>query len=319
MTLTEACKVANRPFNLYSPIKLAKPSDAEDLWVHLRGIDEGFGNGRPTDDALDNIVKLSVRGDHAVAGIARENGRIVASIGLSINQLWYSDEFLLADIWHYVAPTHRRTPYAKTLLRFAKTYADKTSLPLVMTVTTDPQMAPKIRLYSREFEEYGGAFVIPPEKGLPFPPNVYVATKEMWEKVEPLCKWIGGDNALTEVNYSKALHLVREALDLKPEQGTFVAVSMDGPEVRGMIALQIVRNNETGAWGLEEKFIAVPPGEHTANVSLDLMSFARVLAGNLGLDLWIGVASSKRPKTKLRLYRRRFGEPAKLFFRYRGA
>jgi|GEM_PF-1627178 hypothetical protein len=311
-------KSANRPANLYSQITLAKPSDADELWIHLRSIEDGFGNGKPTDDAIDEIVNLVVRGDHAVAGIAREHGKIIASVGLSINKLWYSDDFLLADAWHYVAPAHRRSPYAKSLVKFAKKYADNLELPLVMTVQNTEALQPKIRLYERELEPYGGFFEVQPKQPYPIPEGVFLADSNSWTALEPICRWIGQDNAIIDVNYDRALEILKEAVKNRPDQGSFIGVVGDRNNIRGAIAMKIQQNDMTKEWQLTEHFVAVPPGKGSTNVSGKLIEFAKWAGSALNLPLQIGIASRKRTQTKLNLYRRKFGEPKKLFFYYKG-
>lgn len=309
MSLAEAC---------YNPIKLARPADADELCAHLRGIDEGFGNGRPSDALIEEVVKSVCRGDRMVAALVRERGRIVASTGLSINKLWYSDEFLLADMWHYVSDAYRKSPYAKTLLRFAKTYADKLAVPLVMTIENSEALQPKIRLYEREFTPYGGLFEAPPEDTPP-PEGVYLASQLTWPEVERIARWLGEDNALIPVNYDEALRQLHAALNAQGSEAGNTVIGLAGTpnDIKGAIVLR-VQQGDSGHWRLAERFIAVPPGEHTYGTSAKLMAFARWAAGKMNLPLDIGVSSRKRTEAKLRLYRRQFGEPKRLFFYYKG-
>jgi len=319
MNQTEEVQSNNRK-QKYSPIVRAKPEDVKDLRLHLRAIKEGFSGSAPSLEEIDSVTDMIARNDGAVAGIARENGKIVASIGLTVNRLWYSDEFLLADAWHYVVPTRRRSPYAKALIRFAKTYADTAGVPLVMTIENTPALAPKIGLYTRELEAYGGLFRAAPGAQPDLPEGVHLATTAIWDDLERVSRWIGADNSILPVNYPRALAEIQQDV-LRQGQATgraVVGVVGQPGNIKGMIILGVQVEDVTGKCSLVERFIAVPEGQDTYGASDKLMRFAQWASTTLNLPLDIGVSSRKKPEAKIRLYRRRFGEPRKLFFFHKG-
>lgn len=85
---------------------------------------------------------------------------IAASICIVYEQLWYTDEWFLSELWNNVRPEYRRSNYAKDLLQFGKWVSDSTDRPLNIGIITTERMEAKMRLYRRQNLQQTGAYYI---------------------------------------------------------------------------------------------------------------------------------------------------------------
>ncbi len=85
-------------------------------------------------------------------------GQIVGSIGLGPREWWFSDSVTLSDYWTYVRKGWRRTRAGHELLRAARDFADRASLPLVMGIFTFDQVDRKNKLFRRYLTPVGESF-----------------------------------------------------------------------------------------------------------------------------------------------------------------
>lgn len=83
-----------------------------------------------------------------------------ASICIVYEQLWYTDEWHLSELWSNVRPDYRRSNYAKDLIQFGKWVADTAEKALNIGIVTTDRMDAKIRLYRRQQLQQTGAYFI---------------------------------------------------------------------------------------------------------------------------------------------------------------
>jgi GNAT superfamily N-acetyltransferase len=144
------------------PIRLASPEDRACLidlccWLHAEN-----GAHRL---ALPKVARLIDRGiarDRGVLPVIGEPGDIRAMMLLVVDEVYYSDESWLAEIWNYVRPDSRRSAYGRQLLRFAMECADRSGLDLVVSIVSDARLDAKLRMYERFLGHAGGVFVYRP-------------------------------------------------------------------------------------------------------------------------------------------------------------
>lgn len=85
---------------------------------------------------------------------------IAASICIVYEQLWYTDEWHLGELWNNVRPDYRRSNYAKDLIQFGKWVSDAAERALNIGIVTTDRMEAKIRLYKRQNLQQTGAYFI---------------------------------------------------------------------------------------------------------------------------------------------------------------
>lgn len=79
-----------------------------------------------------------------------------------ISQYWYSsDSWHLSELSNFVDPKVRagRPGHARSLIEFAKWFAEQMGIPLVMGILSTQRLEAKIRLYRRQIVPCGAIFV----------------------------------------------------------------------------------------------------------------------------------------------------------------
>ncbi len=90
--------------------------------------------------------------------VAERDGKIVGSIGVGPKQWWFSDRWFLGDDWIFVSEKHRKSRIAVQMLRKIKEFADKTGLPLGVSVFSFNQVSRKSKLFRRYFTPVGETY-----------------------------------------------------------------------------------------------------------------------------------------------------------------
>jgi GNAT superfamily N-acetyltransferase len=95
-------------------IHIAAPRQSAQILEFLRGMHEEVGQA-PLHDAkaLAAIIELTNEG---VAYVVEDEGRIVASLGLTTFDHWYADAGFLGELWFYVDPAYRASGEAVSML-----------------------------------------------------------------------------------------------------------------------------------------------------------------------------------------------------------
>ena len=148
-------------------VTLAAPADESALMDLLRLRHEEDGIGSFDEIAVRAAVRQGIMRNWSYVGVIRENKELVASIGLFIGGFWYSSDSHLMDYWNFVAPSHRKSTYAKNLLLFAKWVSDELGRPLVMAKIENAATVQMVKLYERQLPRSGSLFVynMPEQKG----------------------------------------------------------------------------------------------------------------------------------------------------------
>jgi hypothetical protein len=98
-------------------------------------------------------------GPKGIIGVIEHDGKVVASVGMEFVQFWYSEDWLLSELWNFVHPDFRKTTYAQDLINFAKWCSDGLSIPLHMGIISKSRVKAKVRLYKRTIPYAGGYFI----------------------------------------------------------------------------------------------------------------------------------------------------------------
>lgn len=120
----------------------------------------------------ENKIRLMIRRatdrKGGILGVIGEPGAIVGSIFLLLDEVWYSDEWNLVEMWNFVHPEHRNSSYAQQMLKFAKGVAKTMGIKLNVGLFNNVRLEAKEKLYSR-YLPFAGVFYMydpnEPEEG----------------------------------------------------------------------------------------------------------------------------------------------------------
>ena len=97
--------------------------------------------------------------DEGVILIALRDDEVVGTMGIAPQQWWFSNAWYLSDCWMFVKKGARRSTAAADILKAARSFADKTGLPLIAAVANLNQTNRKNALYRRYFTPIGERFI----------------------------------------------------------------------------------------------------------------------------------------------------------------
>lgn len=146
--------------------------------------------------------------------------------------------------------------------------------------------------------------------------QIRLATTADMDEVMRLAYMACEDNGF--LDYSPEL-LAKEIYPaLIQDHGLFAVIGPPQGAIEGFVLLRIGTMFYSTQKCLEEKCLWVHPDHRSAGGgrAKKLIDFTKKAADRLGLPLIIGIMTSKRTASKVRLYQREFGEPAGAFFLY---
>ena len=147
-----------------SLVRPAVPADRAALIGLCRLLHEENGQHAVSWPKVEAMIDRCLRRENAIVGVIGPIGEPVAAIAIWIDNIWYSEDFQLNEVFAFVHPDHRRTDYAKSLIAYGKSCADATSLDLVVGIFSDVRLEPKVRLYARQVREAGRFFCYRPAR-----------------------------------------------------------------------------------------------------------------------------------------------------------
>lgn len=141
-------------------VRLARPEDEAGLMEHTRQLHQENGLFSFSDDKAKAHLRRAYDHQGGIIGVIGDVGSPEASIYLALDQIYYSDDWQLIELWNYVAPPRaNRAGHAKRLLQFAKDCSTRMHLPLSVGIMSNHRVEAKVRLYERQLEKAGAFFV----------------------------------------------------------------------------------------------------------------------------------------------------------------
>lgn len=140
-------------------VRLAQPEDEAGIVELCVLLHEENGLFPLSEAKTRALVKRAIDRQGGIIGVIGDLGAPVAGIQLALDQMYYSDQWLLNEGFNYVHPNYRKSDFAKCLIAYAKSCADKMGLPLMMGILSNHRTEEKIRLYERQLEKAGAYFV----------------------------------------------------------------------------------------------------------------------------------------------------------------
>lgn len=104
-------------------------------------------------------IRLGTQRKGGIIGVVDGHGEIAGSVGLLLEQYWYSDEWSVGERWNFVRENYRATSYGRDLIEFAKWSSDEMGLALQMGVMSTKRTKAKVKLYERKMQMIGAYFI----------------------------------------------------------------------------------------------------------------------------------------------------------------
>jgi hypothetical protein len=146
-------------------------------------------------------------------------------------------------------------------------------------------------------------------------PVVRLAVSEDSPSVYRMCRLLHEENGLSPWSEDKVRGAIGGALAGK---GSIIGVIGPRGAPVAMIHLRIASMWYSDDVQLEDRGMFVHPDFRKSTHAKDLLEFAKLAAEQLKVPLVIGILSSEKTEQKIRLYRRRLGNPAGAFFLWNG-
>ncbi len=144
----------------FARVRVADPSDEEELMAMCRNLHAENGAFSMSEEKVRALLWRAFNRQDGLIGVIGASGRLEGSIYLLIDQLWYSNDWCLLELWNYVLPAYRRSTNAKELIAFAKKCSEALRLPLFIGILSNEQTEAKVRLYRRQLGTPAGAFFL---------------------------------------------------------------------------------------------------------------------------------------------------------------
>lgn len=141
-----------------SPVRKATPADAPELMELCRSLHAENAMFTMNEDKVSDMLKRAFDGRGSIIGALGRTGNIQGAIQLIVSNFWYSDEWVLEELYSFVLPQYRKSENAKELIAFAKRCSSELGIPLVIGVVSNIRTRAKVGLYSRQLSEPVGAY-----------------------------------------------------------------------------------------------------------------------------------------------------------------
>lgn len=180
----------------YPDIRLAGPEDKRSLMELTPMIHAEIGSFAYSERKIDAIVEKAVEHKGGFVGVAGPHEGILGCVCLVLDQMSYSDDWLLVELWNYVEPASRKTDIGQQLINFAKDVSRKLSLKLFIGVLNNVRTEAKIRLYDRSLPRAGAYYIFDPANenergGSPDVPHTIYVPRSRERKLQEIAKTKG--------------------------------------------------------------------------------------------------------------------------------
>ena len=144
-----------RPLN----VRVAEPKDEQAILGLMRDAYKEQPIFPLNDKKILAKIKEATERKGGVIGVIDGEHGIEAYLIAVMCTYWYTDQMHLEELSNFVHPDHRRSTHAKSLIEFAKWFAEQLNMPLIMGILSTQRLEPKIRLYTRQVKHCGAVFV----------------------------------------------------------------------------------------------------------------------------------------------------------------
>ena len=145
-------------------VRLAVPEDLPAIMELMRSACREDAQHEMNEAKVLTVVMRYYNKQGAMLAVIGEVGNPIAYCLSVIDPVWYSDEWQLLELSLYVSEAHRKSTYAKQLMRFMKQASEGLKLDLTIGVFSHERTEAKIRLYARQFPQVGAYFCYRPQE-----------------------------------------------------------------------------------------------------------------------------------------------------------
>jgi GNAT superfamily N-acetyltransferase len=142
-----------------SAVRTATSADEEAIMTLCRLLHEENGQFSMSEAKVRDALRQGLERRGGIIGVIDGADGLEAVILMSIGQLWYSDDWMLEEMFNFVHPDHRRSSHAKRLIEYAKECATHLGIPLMIGVLSNHRTEAKVRLYERLLPKSGAYFI----------------------------------------------------------------------------------------------------------------------------------------------------------------
>ena len=150
-------------FDIENNIRVATPDDYQEIFRIACLLHSENGQFSFNERKVKNIIWNAVNRNGGMCAVIGPVDNIKAMLLLTIEEVYYSDEFEIVERWNYVRPDCRKSNYAKQMVAYAKQVCAQTGLVVSIGIISDIKLEAKRRLYERTLKLGGYWFTIRPE------------------------------------------------------------------------------------------------------------------------------------------------------------
>jgi GNAT superfamily N-acetyltransferase len=145
-------------------VRLATKADEGEIFGLLIMLHAENGLFSMNRDKVLTGIQWATERKGGIIYVIDEGPRVVATLGMTIAQDWYSDDKYLLERWNFVHPEYRRSEYARMLLEQGKWAHDWFKahgelMPFFCGINSFERTEAKIRMYARHFPLIGAYFM----------------------------------------------------------------------------------------------------------------------------------------------------------------
>lgn len=142
-------------------VRMAKAEDEDAIMNLCRLLHEENGQFKMSDEKVRAALRQAFERRGGVIGVIDGPNGLEGMILLHIGQIWYSDDWMLEEMFNFVHPDCRKgSSRVRALVVFAKECAIKLGLPLMIGVLSSKRTAAKVRIYESMGLPNSGAYFI---------------------------------------------------------------------------------------------------------------------------------------------------------------
>ena len=148
-------------------VRIATPDDELGILKLCKAMHEEQGQHTLNWEKVVARILSVTRDKQGIIGVIGPHDDIRAHIYLMLDEVWYSSDVQILEIFNYVRMDCRKSDYAKTLIKFAKDCSDQLKKDLMIGVLSNIRMEAKVRLYERQLPKAGAFFLYRPLEAVP--------------------------------------------------------------------------------------------------------------------------------------------------------
>lgn len=149
-----------RPTDGLPLVRIATPADEDEVMAMCRALHDENGLFSLNEDKIRAYLRKCYDRKGAIVGVIGPRGKIEASTCLLISEMYYTDEWHLAELWNHVGESYRQSDNIDALIEFGKRCSDEIGIPYVTAIISNRRVAGKIRKYRMRLGYPAGALFV---------------------------------------------------------------------------------------------------------------------------------------------------------------